>query len=181
MEENEDQSSKGIDRPLECSECKRPIRYGYAEIVKGAIQRFEMCADCPQLEKHLYGSEGVDGPCQGRSLKAGLCCGHCGTTLESVRSGHPLGCTQCYEVFGDVLAKELRRSQKIPPPDEPHRKAPLHRGREPGEVKEISPSSRLMALHEALNETLRKEDYEQAAWLRDQIRELSEEAEHGSD
>jgi protein arginine kinase activator len=34
-------------------------------------------------------------------------------------------------------------------------------------------------LNEALNETLTREDYEQAAWLRDQIKELMEKADEG--
>jgi protein arginine kinase activator len=38
----------------------------------------------------------------------------------------------------------------------------------------INPSSRLLALNEALKETLSREDYEQAAWLRDQIKALTE-------
>jgi protein arginine kinase activator len=51
---------------------------------------------------------------------------------------------------------------------------PVHIGRTPGEVHEISPSLRLLALNEALGEMLKSEDYEQAAWLRDQIKALTE-------
>ncbi len=47
-------------------------------------------------------------------------------------------------------------------------------GRAPGEKIEISPSLKLIALNEALSETLSREDYEQAAWLRDQIKKLTE-------
>ena len=50
----------------------------------------------------------------------------------------------------------------------------MHRGRQPGTLKKIDPSSRLMSLHQALNETLSREEYEQAAWLRDQIKILTE-------
>ena len=41
-------------------------------------------------------------------------------------------------------------------------------------MTEISPTLRLIALNEALDETLIREDYEQAALLRDQIRALKE-------
>jgi protein arginine kinase activator len=51
---------------------------------------------------------------------------------------------------------------------------PLHLGRAPGESLAINPTSRLLALNEALKETLNREDYEQAAWLRDQIKALTE-------
>ncbi|MBB64423.1 MAG: hypothetical protein CMO81_05110 [Waddliaceae bacterium] len=49
---------------------------------------------------------------------------------------------------------------------------PVHVGRAPGQSAEMSPTLRLVALNEALKETLSREDYEQAAWLRDQIKEL---------
>ena len=39
----------------------------------------------------------------------------------------------------------------------------------------------LVALHQALHETLSREDYEQAAWLRDQIKALTEGKDHQSD
>ena len=51
---------------------------------------------------------------------------------------------------------------------------PLHIGRAPGEVVEINPTLRLIALNEALDETLIREEYEQAAVLRDQITAFKE-------
>lgn len=104
----------------------------------------------------------------------GLACGNCGTTLESLRHGNPLGCSICYDVFSDVLVNELINSEKLPPKLFSKKTAPLHLGRTPGETQEVNTSSRLLALNEALNETLKREDYEQAAWLRDQIRALTE-------
>ena len=53
------------------------------------------------------------------------------------------------------------------------REAALHTGRTPGETAKVSPAMRLVSLNEALNETLSREDYEQAAWLRDQIKKLT--------
>jgi protein arginine kinase activator len=51
---------------------------------------------------------------------------------------------------------------------------PLHIGKIPQGEVEASPSMKLLALNEALSETLKKENYEQAALLRDKIRELQE-------
>ena len=69
----------------------------------------------------------------------------------------------------------MQAANKISPRISLTKKAlPLHIGRAPGEANEISPSLRLLALNEALNETLKREDYEQAAWLRDQIKDLTE-------
>lgn len=56
---------------------------------------------------------------------------------------------------------------------------PLHMGRLPGQAVEINPALKLLALNQALHETLSHEDYEQAAWLRDQIKELTDEENDG--
>jgi protein arginine kinase activator len=81
----------------------------------------------------------------------------------------------CYEVFDDVLISEMLAARKIPPRIANAKKTvPVHIGRAPGEIKEISSSLRLLALNEALSDMLKKEDYEQAAWLRDQIKALTE-------
>jgi protein arginine kinase activator len=101
----------------------------------------------------------------------GLCCGQCGTTLESVRLGSPLGCPECYEIFSDILILEMQKHEKGASPKSA---PPLHIGRAPGEDTKAKPALRLLALNEALSETLNREDYEQAAWLRDQIKVLSD-------
>lgn len=166
------------DRPLECSQCKKPIEVQYTEIVGNEVSKSCMCGDCPVLDRNLHGRK-IQNPCEGgKESKAGLCCGNCGTTLESVRMGNSLGCPECYEVFGDVLAHEIL--PKLKGLDEAQgASAMIYVGRSPGEATEISPSVRLIALNEALKETLSNEDYEQAAWLRDQIKALEKEDEQG--
>jgi protein arginine kinase activator len=160
------------DRPIECTECKRPTCVDYTEIAGGQYIELSMCAECPVWHRKMYGSEGE----MEREAEepTGICCGNCNTSLEEVRMGHPLGCSECYEVFTDVINADLitsgRLSQKIGP--RPVKGTPLHVGRSPGERVEMSPAIELVALNEALAETLSIEDYEQAAWLRDQIQRL---------
>lgn len=166
-----------VDRPLECSECKKPIAVLYTEIVDGKMTRTVMCADCPQLEKRLHG-KGKREPLGEPSIQeTALVCGNCGTTLEQIRTGNPVGCADCYEVFASVIIDDLSKSNRISRHLTANRKTqPLHIGRTPGEVTEVSPTLRLIALNEALDETLIREDYEQAALLRDQIKALKEKA-----
>ena len=166
-------SHRSEDRPLECSECKKAISVRYTEVVGNQITHTVMCADCPHLEHRLHGIPVRDmSEPQGQ---AGLCCGNCGTTLQAVRTGSLLGCTECYAVFGDVLLGELVAMGKISSRFASARKStPIHIGRVSGEVKEMKPAVRLLALNEALDETLQREDYEQAAWLRDQIKQITE-------
>jgi len=165
------------ERPVECSHCKKPIKIIYKEIVATTMICTEMCADCPILEQKLHGQSVSPQKREGLSeAEAGLCCGKCRTTLEAVQMGNPLGCSECYAIFADVLVSELISAEKIPPrikKDISGKKTqPLHIGKSPHKPLTIPSSSRLIALNEALNEALKRENYEQAAWLRDQIKAL---------
>ena len=163
------------DRPLECGECKKQIAIRYTEISGDAIVHTSMCADCPELQRRLHGAHPQLGAGNQMDALAALECGNCGTTLEEIKRGHPLGCPHCYTVFEDLLVMEMQTANRLPSHLVAAKKnLPLHLGRSPGEPMPINPSSRLLALDEALKETLRREDYEQAAWLRDQIKALTE-------
>lgn len=182
--EDEEEESPEVtpERPLECSECKKRISVHYTEIVGDTITVTGMCADCPELQHRLYGTPhhvAAGAPLDGGT---GLACGNCGTAFESVKMGNPLGCSECYTVFDDMLLSETLSAGKAPPRLSSVKKGmPLHMGRATGEVQEMSPSLRILALNEALNETLKREDYEQAAWLRDQIKALTENQKKGED
>lgn len=166
------------DRPLECTECKKTIAVRYTEIVGGNITHTSMCADCPELKKRLYGMQQHKAGISIGEGGANLACGNCGTTLDAVRIGSRLGCSTCYEVFGEALIADMLNANKIPARLSANKKSlPLHIGRTPLEAPLINPSLRLLALNEALTETLQREDYEQAALLRDQIKELTKDAE----
>ncbi|MBA2727400.1 MAG: UvrB/UvrC motif-containing protein [Parachlamydiaceae bacterium] len=163
------------DRPLECTDCKKPVAVNYTEIVGPVSIHTCMCTDCPVLKRKLYGlpsSSSGDLLIEGRT---GLACGNCGTTLDSVHVGSPLGCNVCYEIFDEMLIPELASMGKIPLRlVSGKRTQTIHIGRGPGQMQEISSSMRLLALNEALTETLQREDYEQAALLRDQIKALTD-------
>ena len=168
-------------RPLECSECKKPSSVCYTEIVGDRMDRVTMCASCPVLEKRLHG-QGVTSSIGTHSkVTTSLACGNCSTTLDSFKMGNFLGCPECYDVFGDLIIDELIKCDKISHRlSSNHRTEPLHRGRNPGAATEVSPKLKLIALNEALDETLVREDYEQAAELRDQIEQLKKSTEHES-
>lgn len=175
----ENEKFKIPERPLECTECKKNIAVRYTEIVGKSIVHTSMCADCPELQRRLHGSKHFEESFS-TLRETGVVCGNCGTTLQAILVGTPLGCSQCYEVFADTIISELISEEKIPARALTSKKViTLHVGRNPGEIPEISPSTRLLALNEALSETLKLEDYEQAAWLRDQIKALTEKSDKG--
>lgn len=175
-QEENGNGNKTPDRPLECSECKKHVAVHYTEIIGNTVTRTCMCADCPELQRRLHGAyKHTHGDGQEEEATTGLACGNCGITLESLRVGIPLGCSVCYEVFDNILIEEMISSEKLPNRISIGKKtSPIHIGRAPGESQEMNSSLRILALNEALNETLKKEDYEQAALLRDQIKALTE-------
>lgn len=158
------------ERPIECSGCKRKVKVIYKEIVGKRESVTEMCDDCPVLKAKLQGDVPVS-----HGKKSALCCDRCGTTLEEVVTGQPLGCAECYVVFAEFIVKELIASDGIPTLLK-QKPQTLHIGRSPEQKGSLELSSKLAALHEALNEALKKENYEQAAYLRDQIKSITEKA-----
>lgn len=170
------------ERPIECSGCKKSVAVKYTEIVGQQITHTCMCADCPVLERRLKGAPGEGKDKAHKTAKTGLACGNCGTTLDSFKVSNTLGCSKCYEVFDEIIINDLLAVNRVPQRIATTKKTtPIHIGRAPGEAQEINPSLRLLALNEALSETLKREDYEQAAFLRDQIKELTDKGQESNE
>ena len=172
------------DRPLECSHCKKPINVEYKEITEDSTVASSMCSDCPVLMRKLHGEISEERAAKGwDQQQAGVCCGTCGTNLEWIKMGNQLGCKECYNVFSDVIQNDLMETGKVPARLNKTIKMkshlPLHIGKSPLEEADIAPSEQLTSLNEALKEALKKENYEQAAWLRDQIKSLLEKRDNG--
>lgn len=170
------------ERPFECSHCKKAVKVIYKEIVGDSIITSEMCEECPILQQRLHGQQPAAH--EGWSEKEmGLCCGNCGTSLESIKMGNPVGCSECYSVFGDLLVEELISTDHLPAALKKSlatkKSLPLHIGKSPDKPLQITPSNRITALNEALNEAVKRENYEQAAWLRDQIKAIMEKPNEG--
>lgn len=153
------------ERPLECSSCTRKISVKYSEVADTISVCVYMCSECPKLQEHLFHETDLN-----YSESSGLVCGHCNTSSESVQRGELLGCLDCYQTFENFINNELINFSS----SEEGRAS--HEGHKPGEIKEISPTSKILALNKALAKTLNEENYEQAAWIRDQIQELKKKA-----
>lgn len=167
------------ERSVECNQCKKPVKVIYKEIIGNSIMVTEMCADCPILEQKLHGTPLQESTPEGKIEKEiGLACGRCRTLLESVKMGNPVGCSECYNVFGDVIIAELIEEQKIPSNLKKgltiRKNQPIHTGKLLGKQISMPISNKLTELNVALNEALKRENYEEAAGLRDQIKALTE-------
>ena len=160
-----------LERPFECGECKRPVRYLYTEVVGKTMTSYKMCEECPVLQHKLQGQTLFEGD---TGKDTSLCCGGCGVTLEDVKQGGNLGCSLCYDVFKDEIIHELIQLEKIPIAFRNGNTNRLHFGRTAEKIHGASVSLKLSTLQQALHDTLGREDYEQAAYLRDQIKALTE-------
>lgn len=165
------------DRPIECSQCTRPIAVRYTEVTAEGTVQTDHCNQCPILQMKIHGQTENLIPSGFSGTDAGVCCGRCGTTMLSIRTGSPLGCPECYVVFEDILSNEIMSQGYIPlrlrKVMEGNKKQPMHVGKTPEQVVDLASASRIVGLNEALNEALKGENYEQAAWLRDQIKALT--------
>jgi protein arginine kinase activator len=156
------------ERPLECPQCTKPICTVYKEVVEQTISCMHMCESCPVLEKRLHGSAGTSA--EHPPLPEGLCCNGCHTSLQDVQAGGELGCTQCYSIFAGAILQRLNEQELVAP----HMGNSLHVGKTPNDTGNIFSSKKVTELNEELNQALASENYEEAAWLRDQIKALME-------
>ena len=105
---------------------------------------------------------------QGQEEKtSGKECPQCHTSWQEFKETGLLGCSKCYEVFGEDLKKIIYQFHGNT----------QHRGAMPSHLEEDDYQSRkLLDLKEALKEAVDLENYEKAAELRDEINRLKEEA-----
>lgn len=160
------ENEKNKERPLDCCSCQKDLTTKYTELGETVLQEYYMCADCPHLKSFLLKPKALTD----EETLALITCGNCNTSLLEIQKGEPLGCSACYEIFEAYLADDLKAGQHL----QIHIDitGPLHLGHKPGEFKEVGTEQQIFALNETLNEMIHREDYEQAASIRDQIKEL---------
>jgi len=91
-------------------------------------------------------------------------CSFCGLTFDGFRQTGRLGCPHCYETFSDHLPRLLRRIHG----------STKHVGKVylPPDPSASEMEKRLEGLRRKLERAVQSEDFERAAELRDQIRDL---------
>jgi protein arginine kinase activator len=100
---------------------------------------------------------------------AKLACGACGLTFQQYKKTLFLGCPDCYESFGKLMVAELRKFHG----------STLHRGKVPARQRVVLERRRdIEELRRHMNQAIEREEFEAAARLRDQIRELQEKMEN---
>ncbi|MBE6765431.1 MAG: hypothetical protein E7546_06090 [Ruminococcaceae bacterium] len=101
-----------------------------------------------------------------RSIAPSKRCGICGSSFSEIAERGQVGCSQCYDTFSGELAPSIERI---------HGRT-SHTGKQPGGCsssdKTPDKTSELELLRKQMDEAVKKQEYEQAAVLRDKIREL---------
>ncbi|HWJ03332.1 MAG TPA: UvrB/UvrC motif-containing protein [Verrucomicrobiae bacterium] len=163
-----------------CEQCnKHPATVHVTKIING--QKFEahLCQECAQKDQDM--GIGLQSSLAIPNFLAALfnlspqveqvlpavqtTCEKCGLSLEQVLKIGRLGCDNCYSHFEDKLEPLLRRvhgsGQHIG-------KVPLRRGDSIRQRKEID------KLRTFMQQLITREEFEQAAQVRDQIRSLEQ-------
>lgn len=164
---------------MNCQECnKRSATVHFTKIVNGEKQEMKLCEVCAKergdldfgqgenfsFHKLLAGLLDIDDlQVVGEKIKKKSQCPKCSLTENKFVSTGRLGCNVCYETFGfklDPLLKRIHGSSNHVG------KVPVRTG---GVIKR---KKELQKLREQMNMSISKEDFEQAAILRDKIKEL---------
>ncbi len=149
------------ERPLECSQCTRKATIVYKKVSCGEIQSCRMCQVCPCLQTNI-GVPVDDEKENMLELNFNKKCPNCQSTLHDITIEKLVGCPTCYLTFEEFILSEIEGTTAI------------HLGSAPKTFKSEDVLKKLESLQFALSEAVSSESYEKAAFLRDQIKTLSE-------
>jgi protein arginine kinase activator len=165
-----------------CRRCTKPATMHITEIRNGEAQSLHLCEGCAQeylnsvevggSSDEFQEGEGKPAASAEEAAETGVddskSCPSCGITFKQFRSQGRLGCPHDYEVFHDELIPLLESVHS----DTQHvGKSPPHSSAEGRQ------SFELVRLRNDLREAVENESYEQAAKLRDRIKQLEAELE----
>jgi protein arginine kinase activator len=160
-----------------CTICKeKPATVHLTQIVGDKMQKLDLCEDCAKTkginDPTSFGLADLDlvlglGASQQLEQAAGgveLKCPRCGFTQADFKKSGRLGCPECYATFADGLAGLLKTMHK----------GTRHIGKAPEALRATRENAdRMKSLQAKLTKAIKDENYEQAALLRDEIKQLT--------
>lgn len=163
---------------MNCDICgKKEATVHLTEIVNEQMTKLNLCEDCArekgaQMEEHFGLSELLSGLTDmGTAIEPEVAitttCSNCGLAYQNFRKLGRLGCGECYEAFKKELAPLLKR---IHGADRHIGKVSLRGG------KTIKDTRTLQDLKVQLEKAIQLEEFEEAAKLRDKIRDFEKKA-----
>ena len=160
---------------MKCQKCTKAATLHITEVVSDEqFEELHLCEEC--ANKYLYEPQHKGGPGKGgegegvqeadeASALNQRECPQCGIKFVEFRNSGRLGCPHDYQEF---------RQELIPLLENIHGET-RHCGKKPRRLPQNKQTqSELMQLRNRLKQAVTKEDYEEAARLRDRIRQLEE-------
>jgi len=160
----------GNIKMMVCDICKsNDATVHLTQIVGGKMKKVNLCEGCSK-EKGVQDPTGFSmadmllGLGTGDEMESvsesGTICPGCGFTLADFKKLGRLGCSQCYKTFAEGLESVIKMMHK----------AEMHVGKKPARaIHNLEVTERLEALRTELEKAVGKENFENAAALRDEI------------
>jgi protein arginine kinase activator len=160
-----------------CTICKeKPATVHLTQIVGDKMQKLDLCEDCAKTkginDPTSFGLADLDlvlglGASQQLEQAAGgveLKCPRCGFTQADFKKSGRLGCPECYVTFAEGLRGLLKTMHK----------GTRHTGKAPEALRATRENAGLLkTLQAKLARAIKDENYEQAAQVRDEIKQLT--------
>jgi len=160
-----------------CDICHKNIATVHlTEIVNEKVVEMHICQTCAQSKTEEINDQfnisdflgGLMPTREEKTSRPGYTCPSCGLSYDEFRKKGRLGCQQCYSTFRQQLLPLLKKIQS----------ATRHTGKIPLNLdKSVSTEAKIRELHERLNRAISLEEFEEAARLRDEIKQLGSIAE----
>jgi len=159
-----------------CCLCKeKDATVHLTQIAGDKIQKVDLCEECAKtkgvndpagfsladLLLGLGASQEIEQAGGGAEIK----CPRCGFTQGDFKKAGRLGCPECYKTFAEALEGLLKTMHK----------GTRHAGKVPESLRQSHDlSDRLKQLQKGMTKAIEEEDFEKAAVLRDEIKQLTE-------
>ena len=159
---------------ITCEVCgEKPAKIHSTKIVNGEAITTHLCQECarkqslggqnPSISNIFSGIFNLEAATLKVPQKEDLItCESCNQTYRSFKESGRLGCPDCYDTFEELLLPLLNKVQK----------GNQHKGKHPHGIPQPSREDQLAGLRRDLQKAVEKEEFEQAATLRDEIRRL---------
>src|SRR5208282_6747656 len=160
---------------MQCSICKeKPATLHLTQIVGDKMQKLDLCEECAKI-KGVNDSNGFAmadimlglGAAQELEQSVGgleVKCPRCGFTQADFKKSGRLGCPECYKTFAEGLEGLLKTMHK----------GTRHAGKVPEALRATrEQADRLKSLQKKLDKAIKEENFEQAAQLRDELKQLT--------
>jgi protein arginine kinase activator len=150
-----------------CSVCKEAeATVHLTQIVGDKMQKVDLCEACSK-QKGVNDPTGLGAAqeVEQASGGSGLKCPTCGFTQADFKKSGRLGCPECYQVFAEGLEGLLKTMHK----------STKHLGKVPAGMRAARDAKeKLKSLQKKLDKAIAEENYETAAQLRDELKQLKE-------